>query len=83
MLQRAHVVITSYSTITSEHSTHLTSAKKSKVNSDDSDDSDGFGEKLKAAKKKAAKSQKSALFGVKWWRVVLGSFISKLLNKMR
>ena len=71
-LRRAHVVITSYNTVTSEHSAYLASAKDDRENSSGSEDSDELSKKLAAAKKRVSKSQKSALFGVKWWRVVLG-----------
>ncbi|CAE6481662.1 unnamed protein product [Rhizoctonia solani] len=85
VLENADVVITSYQVVSSEHAAHLggasssaaqpkkatTSKAKKRIESDDSglsSDSDS------AAKKKPAGSKKpkpAALFGVKWWRIVL------------
>lgn len=64
----------------SEHAAHVDpdGTKASKGDGDDSDsgsDSDSkFGKTLKAKGKAPAKKKKirAALFGVKWWRVVLG-----------
>ncbi|KIO02504.1 hypothetical protein M404DRAFT_649793 [Pisolithus tinctorius Marx 270] len=79
-LQQAHVVITSYSIVSSEYASYAPEAKdeskkskskkasKSKAESD-SDSSEGLTRKLKA-KAKAGKI-KDALFGVKWYRIVL------------
>lgn len=80
-LERAHVVITSYSTIASEYGTYSPATdeskpkKKSKQSqsqvSDDSDD-DSVGKVLKTTTRKASgKKPKDALFRVKWYRIVL------------
>src|SRR5579859_7918355 len=80
-LKRSHVVITSYSTVASEHAAFVPEGKdKSKgkktahLGSDsDSADSDSggdnFGGVLKATR---SSGKKVALFGVNWWRIVLG-----------
>ncbi|KAI6041557.1 SNF2 family N-terminal domain-containing protein [Pisolithus marmoratus] len=85
-LQQAHVVITSYSIVSSEYASYAPEAKdeskkskskkSGKTNGDggagagsDSGSSEDFTRKLKA-KAKAGKT-KDALFGVKWYRIVL------------
>lgn len=85
-LQQAHVVVTSYNIVSSEYASYAPEAKdeskkskskksgKSKGGSGagaefDSDSSEGFTKKLKS-KAKAGKT-KAALFGVKWYRIVL------------
>lgn len=85
-LTRAHVVLTSYQVVANEFAAYTFDAKdesakpkskpKKKSKADDSDsDSDSVG---KSIKKKAPKKKKqhSALFGVRWWRIVLGTFRS-------
>ncbi|KZS88385.1 hypothetical protein SISNIDRAFT_418266 [Sistotremastrum niveocremeum HHB9708] len=80
-LTRAHVVLTSYQVVANEFAAYTFDAKdesakpkskpKKKSKADDSDsDSDSVG---KSIKKKAPKKKKqhSALFGVRWWRIVL------------
>jgi SNF2 family DNA or RNA helicase len=80
-LRRAHVVITSYAIVASEHATFQPEAKdkskskkgsKSKIESGSDSDSeaDHFGRTLEK-KKLAAGKKKDALFRVKWWRIVL------------
>ncbi|KAI0753220.1 SNF2 family N-terminal domain-containing protein [Daedaleopsis nitida] len=78
VLQRAHIVVTSYSVIASEYATYSGGAKdesKSKgkkkqgYDSDSGDDSDDIGKRLKAASKRG--KARDALFRVKWWRIVL------------
>ncbi|PCH37549.1 hypothetical protein WOLCODRAFT_92425 [Wolfiporia cocos MD-104 SS10] len=83
-LSRAHVVITSYSTVQSEHATYspakdetkkgkkgAKSTGKSAQDSDASDD-DTIGRTLDKAKRKGTgKAPKDALFRVRWLRVVL------------
>ncbi|KAF8607218.1 hypothetical protein BDV93DRAFT_435751 [Ceratobasidium sp. AG-I] len=87
VLQRVDVVITSYQVVSSEHGAHLggasssaaapkkkaaVSKSKKKIESDDSDlsgDSD-VGSSL-AKKKTSSKPKPAALFGVKWFRIVL------------
>lgn len=78
------MVITSYTTVTSEYASFAPEAKdesrkpkskssKSKTGAEqhsDSDSSDGFTKKL-TAKGKSSKNR-HALFRVKWFRVVLG-----------
>ncbi|KAH9941545.1 SNF2 family N-terminal domain-containing protein [Amylocystis lapponica] len=85
-LERAHVVITSYSTIASEYGMFTPDAKnegktgkgkakakaKKAASQSDSDDSDSssVGRTLKP-KRKTTKKNKDALFRVQWWRIVL------------
>ncbi|KAI0320422.1 SNF2 family N-terminal domain-containing protein [Amylostereum chailletii] len=85
VLKRAHVVITSYAIVSSEHGSYVPDAKdeskgksKSKSKKDDSDsdelesESEHFGRAIASKKKPAAKrSVKDALFRVKWFRIVL------------
>lgn len=82
-LQKAHVVITSYTTVASEHASFAPNAKdessksKSKKSAkssgaranSDSDSSDGFTRKLNT--RTTAGKTKDALFRVKWFRIVL------------
>ncbi|KAF7337965.1 SNF2 family DNA-dependent ATPase [Mycena venus] len=86
-LRRAHVVITTYDTVRSEHAAFAPTAKdeiktaaaKAKKSADsDSDDSDSeadhFGRTVAAKKGKTAAKTKPKvcpLFEVKWWRIVL------------
>ncbi|KAF7799491.1 hypothetical protein EIP86_010726 [Pleurotus ostreatoroseus] len=71
-LKRAHVVITSYSIVANEYAAFSddgkdeSKSKKSKKGDESSDSEEILPRKsMKATKKKAA------LFGVKWWRIVL------------
>ena len=73
-LKRAHVVITSYSIVANEYAAFSddgkdeSKSKKSKKGDESSDSEEILPRKsMKATKKKAA------LFGVKWWRIVLGT----------
>ncbi|KAI5118940.1 hypothetical protein M0805_006286 [Coniferiporia weirii] len=83
VLRRAHVVITSYSVLSSEHSAYeqrrmegAASSHKYKSNGrssgddGDSSDEDGYD---RTVKRKAGKSKRvmDALFHLKWWRIVL------------
>ncbi|KAI8972436.1 SNF2 family N-terminal domain-containing protein [Trametes punicea] len=79
-LERAHIVVTSYSVVTSEYGVYNRSmgkdesknkGKGKKGNESDSDDSDSdsIRKRIKAAPKSG--KAKDALFRVKWWRVVL------------
>ncbi|KAI9513461.1 SNF2 family N-terminal domain-containing protein [Russula earlei] len=80
-LRRAHVVITSYAIVASEHSTFQPKdeskpkkGSKSKVvsGSDSDSETDHFGRTLENRKKTAKTNRKKdALFRVKWWRIVL------------
>ncbi|KAI0922976.1 hypothetical protein AcV5_009827 [Taiwanofungus camphoratus] len=82
-IERAHVVITSYSTVASEFGaynpaasdeskTSKTKPKKSQNSSGDESDDGTLGHTLVNAKRKAPKKKpKNALFRVKWWRIVL------------
>ena len=83
VLKKSHVVITTYTTLSSEHASFAPKAKdesakakkKSKPDEEelDSDSSEeNFGRTLEVKKKKRATKVKDALFRVKWWRVVLG-----------
>ncbi|KAI0640403.1 SNF2 family N-terminal domain-containing protein [Trametes meyenii] len=76
-LERAHIVVTSYSVVTSEYGAYSPaqdeskSKGKNKGKDDDSNDSDSdaIAKRIKAAPKRG--KVKDALFRVKWWRVVL------------
>ncbi|KAH9968098.1 SNF2 family N-terminal domain-containing protein [Russula dissimulans] len=83
-LKRAHVVITSYAVLASEHGVFNPKAKdeskpkkggssKAVSDSDSDSDADHFGRTLESKKKSATASgkKKDALFRVKWWRIVL------------
>lgn len=82
-LKQAHVVVTSYSVLSSEHGSYLngqvdkahkkSKAKKASSSDEDTDDSSNFGRALARKKKATAKPKKilDALFHVKWWRIVL------------
>ena len=78
-LERAHVVVTSYTTVASEYGTYTggkdegKASKKKQVDSDsDSDSSVGTSLKHKKATGRGARAKKDALFRLQWWRVVLG-----------
>ncbi|KAM5539722.1 hypothetical protein V8D89_006535 [Ganoderma adspersum] len=78
-LERAHIVVTSYSTVTSEYGAFVPDSKnegkgkgkgkKKGQESDSDEDSDDFTKRIKASTRRG--KQKDALFRVKWWRVVL------------
>lgn len=82
-LRRAHVVITSYAIVASEHGTFDPKVKdeskqkkgsnsKAESSSDSDSEADHFGRTLANKKKPAASGKKKdALFRVKWWRIVL------------
>ncbi|KAL5520694.1 hypothetical protein ACEPAF_2696 [Sanghuangporus sanghuang] len=79
-LKMAHIVITSYSVLSSEHSAYerslgrKTSNAKSRNNSSDGESSTSDEYRLdRTTAKKATKKTKvmDALFRVKWWRIVL------------
>ncbi|KAF5323139.1 hypothetical protein D9611_009212 [Ephemerocybe angulata] len=81
-LRNNHIVVTTYDTVKSEYDNYTPSAKdeskqatlkkkKSRDYSSDSDsESDNFAAKLKAKSRKAP-AKKCALFGIRWWRIVL------------
>ncbi|KAI0364994.1 hypothetical protein BV20DRAFT_955118 [Pilatotrama ljubarskyi] len=75
-LERAHIVVTSYSVVTSEYGAYnqgkdesKPKSKKGKNSDSDDSDSDTIGKRMKAAPRRG--KVKDALFRVKWWRVVL------------
>ncbi|KAI0692705.1 SNF2 family N-terminal domain-containing protein [Cytidiella melzeri] len=83
-LARAHVVVTSYNTVASEHAAYMenpkdeSKGKKSKkVESDSEEDSDSMDDirkHLQKSKQKPsarASKKKDALFRIKYWRIVL------------
>ncbi|THH29503.1 hypothetical protein EUX98_g4700 [Antrodiella citrinella] len=77
VLANAHVVVTSYSIVSSEHATYeppikdeSKKSKKKQSTLDDSDDDSDDSTVGRTLKKKALK-KKDALFRVKWWRIVL------------
>jgi len=79
-LEKQHIVVTTYDTVKSEYAVFNPAAKneskgsskasQSKDSDDDSDATD-FGH---TAKRKTTRSSKKkcALYGVRWWRIVLG-----------
>ncbi|TFY65094.1 hypothetical protein EVG20_g5717 [Dentipellis fragilis] len=85
VLEHAHVVVTSYNTVSSEYAAYTPDAKdeskakkksqkKKSLDSDSESDelsSETFGRTLKAKKPASKSKQKDALFRVKWWRIVL------------
>ena len=85
MLQRQHIVVTTYDTVKSEYGAYnptaknesktSSSKKKAKKDSDDDDDDDDDSEP-KTVKRTTKSSKKCALYGVKWFRIVLGMCIS-------
>lgn len=89
VLQKYHVVVSTYDTVKSEYVAYSSSAKdeskkskassKAKVvdsdnNDDDDSESDSFKKAKKAKPKAKAGAKKCALFEVKWFRGVLGAF---------
>jgi Superfamily II DNA/RNA helicases, SNF2 family len=81
VLKKYHVVVTTYDTVKSEYDAYsppakdesqAKSKKKSSSLSDDSDSDEDSEEVIKKpGKGKKAPAKKCALFGIKWWRVVL------------
>jgi SNF2 family DNA or RNA helicase len=77
VLEKYHVVVTTYDTVKSEYDSYNPSAKNeskkskasSKAKKDDSDFDDSESDKPKRSKG----AKKCALFNVKWWRSVLGA----------
>ena len=87
-MARADVVITSYSIVANEHATYddqgkdesKSKGKKKKAvdESDDDNESSGLEDVMRRVKSKTQSStskKKDALFRVKWWRIVLGTFV--------
>jgi hypothetical protein len=87
-LRKVRVVVTTYDVVKSEYEAHIgttkdesqpkSGAKKKKAavpsDDDDSDDSvEHFGRTIAAKAKRSKAPKKSALFQVKWWRIVLGN----------
>ena len=84
VLEKYHVVVTTYDTVKSEYVSYNPSAKdeskKSKASSKgknaDSDGDDSESDSFtKTKKSKSRGAKKCALFNVKWWRSVLGAII--------
>jgi SNF2 family DNA or RNA helicase len=74
MLKRAHVVLTTYDVVKSEYGLYETKAKdesQAKLKKKSSDDSDSDDILPSRPVKASGRKLKTALFGVKWWRVVL------------
>ncbi|KAF8804390.1 hypothetical protein BYT27DRAFT_7143491 [Phlegmacium glaucopus] len=80
VLQKYHIVVTTYDTVKSEYVSYSSSAKdeskKSKASSKaaaDSNNDDSESDSVGKAKKSRAKpgAKRCALFGVKWWRIAL------------
>lgn len=85
ILRNVHVVVTTYDVVKSEYEVYnslsakdeaKTTTKKGKAPSSDDEDSadsaEHFGRTLVSKAKKSTTQKKSALFQVKWWRIVLG-----------
>jgi hypothetical protein len=79
VLQKQHIVVTTYDTVKSEYSAFTPAARdeskaasssKKKAKKDSDDDSDSNPKTVK--RKSKAASKKCALYGVKWFRIVLG-----------
>lgn len=79
------VVVTTYDVVKSEYEAYIvptkdesqtkrgTKKKATNHSDDDSDDSvEHFGRTIAGKAKKSKSPKKSALFQVKWWRIVLG-----------
>lgn len=85
VLKRAHVVVTSYAIVASEHGVFEPKVKdesknknkkgsssKAESSSDSDSEADHFGRSLGSKKKSTSGGKKKdALFRVKWWRIVL------------
>lgn len=88
MLQKYHVVVTTYDTVKSEYmayspaakdeskaSSSKASSKKTSPNTSDDDSEEDFGRGIKKpAVKGKAPVKRCAIYGIKWWRIVLGAF---------
>jgi SNF2 family DNA or RNA helicase len=83
-LRRAHIVVTSYAIVASEHSTFQPKSKdeskskkgsssKTDSSSDTDSEADHFGRTLGSKKVPSTtkSKKKDALFKVRWWRIVL------------
>jgi SNF2 family DNA or RNA helicase len=94
-LRKVRVVVTTYDVVKSEYMAHVGTAKdesqpksgakkkKAAALSDDenSDDSvEHFGRTVAAKARKSKAPKKSALFQVKWWRIVLGNALMHPLS---
>jgi hypothetical protein len=86
-MKKYHIVVTTYDTVKSEYMAYsppatdaskASSKKKASRDDDDDSESDSFGKA--APKKKGKAAKKCALYGIKWWRVVLGIFPSAFLG---
>jgi len=83
ILKKYDVVVTTYETVQSEYSVYVppvkdassaTSKKKKALDSDDSDsDLEESMARIKAKSTRKPPAKKCALYGVRWWRVVLGT----------
>ncbi|TFY74691.1 hypothetical protein EWM64_g9322 [Hericium alpestre] len=84
VLERAHVVVSSYNTVASEFASWKPDAKdesapkkkaskKKQVDSESESDEldEGFGRTIKKKSTASKRNTKDALFRVKWWRIVL------------
>ncbi|RDB17334.1 hypothetical protein Hypma_001783 [Hypsizygus marmoreus] len=84
VLRRVRVVVTTYDVVKSEYLAYQSNAKdetqtkltkKKAVNSSDDDSSSGsaehFGRTISSKSRRTKSPKKSALFQVKWWRIVL------------
>jgi hypothetical protein len=88
VLQRYHVVVTTYDTVKSEYmayspaakdeskgSSSKASSKKTSPNTSDDDSEENFGRAIKKpAVKGKAPVKRCAIYGIKWFRIVLGAF---------
>ncbi|KAG6865601.1 hypothetical protein C0991_001025 [Blastosporella zonata] len=82
VLRKHRVVVTTYDVVKVEYDAHQANSakdesqtklsKKTPANSSDDDDAgDDFGKTLGTKVKKSKSAKKAAIFGVKWWRIVL------------
>ena len=85
-LERANVVVTSYSIVTSEYANYSpakdeskSKGKGKKEDSESGDDSEDSVPKRAAPKKGKTMD---ALFRIKWWRIVLGAWIIRARRAM-
>jgi hypothetical protein len=85
ILEKYHVVVTTYDTVKSEYDSYNPSAKdeskkakaSSKAKNADSDFDDSDSDSIKKSKRSKG-AKKCALFNVKWWRSVLGAILKSL-----
>ena len=92
MFRRYHIVVTTYDTVKSEYvsysppakdesKTSKASSKKSTPDDSDDESEEDFGRTIKKpAVKGKAPVKKCAIYGLKWYRIVLGTCIMLRLS---